>query len=153
MISDACAAIQDDTIRELTDGASELHYSIALIGRNEILSVETEDAPLTILGCHFQAVLDEQKEEEIELDITGFGKVMSEPNRVLVLDMLLEDKELSTSEIAKRLRVSVNAAYYHLNMMTDIDMLYSRTEGRTVYFKINPNHFAAVKKALAKYLG
>ena len=153
LLSDVCASVGDDVIQELTGGAAELNYAVSLIGRNEIVTVESEENSLVILGSEYQAVLEEQKEDDVELDITGFGKVMSESNRAMILDMLLEDKELSTSEIAKRLRVSVNAAYYHLNMMTDIDMLYSRTEGRTVYFKINPNHFVAVKKALEKYLG
>lgn len=149
-----CATVSDETLQELTDrkDGAELRYGISLIGRNEIVTVESEEDSLVILGCDFQDVLEEQKEGTTNLDITGFGKVMSEPNRMVILDMLLENKELSTSEIAKRLRVSVNAAYYHLNMMTDIGMLYSRTEGRTVYFKINPSHFVAVRKALEKYL-
>lgn len=154
IIPNICATVSEETLQELIGGkdGAKLNYGISLIGRNEIVTVESEEDSLIILGCDFLNVLEEQKEETTNLDITGFGKVMSESNRMVILDMLLDNKELSTSEIAKRLRVSVNAAYYHLNMMTDIEMLYSRTEGRTVYFKINPSHFAAVRKALEKYL-
>lgn len=143
---------EEDDIDSLVNSKKETLCSIALIAKNMIIAREIGEYNVVILGSDYREVLQERESDSETPDLIGFGKVMSEQNRVVILDMLLEHKELSTSDIARRLKVSVNAAYYHLNMMTDIDMLFSRNEGRTVYFKINPNHFVAIRKALEKYM-
>ncbi len=151
-VTKAQETFEEDNIDSFINSKKETLCSIALIAKNMIISREIGEYNVVILGSDYQEVLQERESDGEAPDLIGFGKVMSEQNRVVILDMLLEHKELSTSDIARRLKVSVNAAYYHLNMMTDIDMLFSRNEGRTVYFKINPNHFAAIRKALEKYM-
>ena len=122
---------EEDDIDSLVNSKKETLCSIALIAKNMIIAREIGEYNVVILGSDYREVLQERESDSETPDLIGFGKVMSEQNRVVILDMLLEHKELSTSDIARRLKVSVNAAYYHLNMMTDIDMLFSRNEGRT----------------------
>jgi DNA-binding transcriptional ArsR family regulator len=98
-------------------------------------------------GLEFCQYLNKQN-SNIELD--KFGKIFSEPNRIKILKILTENEELYTSKIAQRLSLTVSAICYHLEMMVEVKMLFSRSEGRTVFFRINDNYFKSVVKEISK---
>lgn len=142
-----------------TDDTSDINeqkwgiYSCSIIDVNVFESfIFHENMAIIILGkngLEFRKYTDKAN-AEIRLD--KFGKILSEPNRLKILRMLAEDRELYTSEIAKKLSVTVTAAYYHLEMMEEVRMVSSRTEGRTVYFHINYKYFDEAVQALYRQI-
>jgi DNA-binding transcriptional ArsR family regulator len=126
------------------------YYSCCIISVNIFKRMFSRGNPTFIVGkngLEFWKYLNKQN-SNIKLD--KFGKIFSEPNRIKILKMLTENEELYTSEIAQRLSLTVTAAYYHLEMMVEVKMLYSRSEGRSVFFRINDNYFKAVVNEISK---
>jgi len=65
-------------------------------------------------------------------------KVFSHPTRLQILNTLREE-ELSVSELARSLGVSMGNLSQHLNMMKQRRVLVSRKDGNNVYYRLaNP---------------
>ncbi len=65
-------------------------------------------------------------------------KVFSHPARLQILNTLRE-QEMSVSELARRLELSVGNLSQHLNMMKQRRVLASRKEANNVYYRLaNP---------------
>ena len=70
-------------------------------------------------------------------------KVFSHPVRLGILDAL-RDREMTVSDLAERLGVSVGNLSQHLNMMKQRRVLVSRKEGNNVYYRLgNPKMLRA----------
>ena len=65
-------------------------------------------------------------------------QVFSHPKRLEVIDVL-RDGEMSVSELAQKLELSVGNLSQHLSMMKERHILLTRKEGNVVYYRIaNP---------------
>ena len=62
-------------------------------------------------------------------------KVFSNVNRILIL-WLLENQELSVSDIAKETDSSLQNTSQNLRLMKDKGILASRREGHTIYYRV-----------------
>ena len=70
-------------------------------------------------------------------------KVFSHPTRLEILNALRE-QEMTVSEIAQRLQVTIGNLSQHLNMMKQRRGLASRKEGNNVYYRLaNPKMLRA----------
>jgi DNA-binding transcriptional ArsR family regulator len=69
---------------------------------------------------------------ESQAEICG---VFSNANRVLIL-WALGDQEMSVGEIASAIDCSLQNTSQHLRLMKDKDILASRREGQTIYYRI-----------------
>lgn len=70
-------------------------------------------------------------------------KVLSHPIRLQVLNTL-RARELSVSELASRLGVSIGNLSQHLNMMKQRRVVVSRKQGNSVYYRLtNPKMLKA----------
>lgn len=120
---------------------TEAYISICLVNRNVLSGFLMEGYCIQILGYQYLDSLEDVLAVEFNFDIDLFGKIISDKNRMEIINMLLKNPELSTSDIAKNLNASINSAYYHLDMMNQATMVKSRNEGRTVFYKINKEYF------------
>ncbi len=70
-------------------------------------------------------------------------KVFSHPTRLEILNRLRE-QEMSVSELARRLELSIGNLSQHLNMMKQRRVLVSRKDGNNVYYRLaNPKMLKA----------
>ena len=70
-------------------------------------------------------------------------KVLSHPTRLQILNTLRE-REMSVSDLAGRLGVTLGNLSQHLNMMKQRRVLVSRKEGNIVYYRLaNPKMLKA----------
>jgi len=70
-------------------------------------------------------------------------KVFSHPTRLEILNRLRE-QEMSVSELARRLELSIGNLSQHLNMMKQRRVLVSRKDGNMVYYRLaNPKMLKA----------
>jgi DNA-binding transcriptional ArsR family regulator len=72
---------------------------------------------------------------ESQADICG---VFGNANRVLIL-WALGKREMSVGEIASAIDCSLQNTSQHLRLMKDKDILASRREGQTIYYRIKQN--------------
>lgn len=83
-------------------------------------------------------------------DISLFGKIISDASRIKILQMLVDKGEMSTGDIAHGLSSALPSTYYHLDMMLGAEMLRSRNQGRTVFYKINEEYFKTASTAVLR---
>jgi len=70
-------------------------------------------------------------------------KVFSHPTRLQILNALRE-REVSVSDLAGRLQVTIGNLSQHLNMMKQRQVLVSRKNGNVVYYRLaNPKMLRA----------
>jgi DNA-binding transcriptional ArsR family regulator len=72
---------------------------------------------------------------ESQAEICG---VFGNANRVLIL-WALGEREMSVGEIASAIDCSLQNTSQHLRVMKDKDILASRREAQTIYYRIKPN--------------
>jgi ArsR family transcriptional regulator len=72
---------------------------------------------------------------ESQAEICG---VFSNANRVLIL-WTLGEREMSVGEIASAIDCSLQNTSQHLRLMKDKNVLTSRREGQTIYYRIKQN--------------
>ena len=70
--------------------------------------------------------------------VADFCATFGNPRRVLILWTLAE-QELSVSEIAEAIQASVQNTSQHLRLMRDKDILSSRREAQTIYYRVKHN--------------
>lgn len=70
----------------------------------------------------------------------NFCSVFSNPFRVLILWSLAEG-EMSVTEIACAINSSLQNTSQHLSLMKSQDILSSRRDGQTIYYRIEHDHF------------
>ena len=72
-----------------------------------------------------------------------FCKVISHPTRLQIIDVL-HDGEMSVTDLANRLQVTVGNLSQHLNLMKQRRVLQSRKEGNNVIYRLaNPKMIKA----------
>lgn len=82
-------------------------------------------------------------EQELYRCHADMCKVFSHPTRLAILNTLREE-EVSVSELAEQLNVSVGSLSQHLNMMKQRRVLASRKDGNNVYYRLaNPKMLKA----------
>jgi ArsR family transcriptional regulator len=74
-------------------------------------------------------------EEQIYLYHADMCKVFSHPKRLETIN-ILRDGELTVSDLAKKLEMTVGNLSQHLAMMKERHILSSRKEGNQVYYRI-----------------
>ena len=79
----------------------------------------------------FETLLNNRTLCEIQADLCA---VFTNPERIRIL-LVLEDREMSVSEIADRLNISMSNLSQHLRLMKDRLCLVSRKEGKNVFYK------------------
>ena len=85
------------------------------------------------------------------LDLTLFGYVFAEENRIKILDMMKNNGEIGIKDVEQQLRLSGTNAYYHLSLMIKSGVVKTRHQGRTVFYSIHKQHFKKICTALVKY--
>jgi DNA-binding transcriptional ArsR family regulator len=68
----------------------------------------------------------------------GICGVFGNPNRVLIL-WALGEREMSVGDIASAIDCSLQNTSQHLRLMKDKDILASRRDGQTIYYRIKQN--------------
>jgi DNA-binding transcriptional ArsR family regulator len=67
----------------------------------------------------------------------NFCSVFSNPRRVMIL-WVLTDRELSVGAIAEAVGSSLQNVSQHLSKMKDYNIVSSRRDGQTIYYRIEP---------------
>ena len=78
-------------------------------------------------------------------------RVLSNVNRIKIIEMLLAGRKMNVSEIAKNLGVSFKSTSNHLSILKNLDVLESQGKDGHVFYYINshmPKDFQHIIKSL-----
>jgi ArsR family transcriptional regulator len=67
-----------------------------------------------------------------------FCNVFSNPRRIMII-WILEEKEMSVSDIAKNINASIQNTSQHLHILKNKEIVISRRVGQTIYYSLNEN--------------
>jgi ArsR family transcriptional regulator, arsenate/arsenite/antimonite-responsive transcriptional repressor len=79
----------------------------------------------------------------------GF-RALSDPLRIQIIE-LLRSQELCVCELCEKLDVSQSKLSFHLKNLKEANLVYSRQQGRWMYYRLNLAQFVALEQYLAEY--
>ena len=107
---------------------------------------------IILLGYDYrESILAYNSQKDLP-NLKEFGDVITEQNRIDILNLLVVRKEITIKDLEKLLDFSGSTAYYHLTMMMRYNMVKTRNVGRTVLYSLNEQYFESIIKVLSKYL-
>ena len=125
--------------------------SWTLINKNCIKIKSVDKGFLLILGYDYIDFIEEMISSKTPIHLHEIGTVLSEKNRVEILDYLLNNNEATMRQLEVAVNIGGTNAYYHVTMMLKANILQSRNEGKTIYYSINKRHFIDVIDFMKKY--
>lgn len=138
-----------DFLREET---SEIYISTCLLNKSCVCLFVQSETVTILLGYDYKDSLMTLHSQKYQPSLKEFGDVITEQNRIDILNLLVERKEITIKDLQKLLDFSGSTAYYHLTMMMRYNMVKSRNQGRTVFYSLNEKYFESIIKVLSKYL-
>lgn len=136
----------------LADETGNIYISTCLLNKNCVcLFVQSENITV-LLGHNYQNSLISFRSRKYLPSLKEFGDVITEQNRVDILNLLVEREEVTIKDLEKLLDFSGSTAYYHLMMMLRYNIVKSRNQGRTVFYSLNEEYFESIIEVLSKYL-
>jgi len=83
------------------------------------------------------------------LDIKSYIKVISEPNRLKILEFL-KDGEKCACEIHPKLKLPQNLSSHHLKVLKDLKLLKSRRDGNKIIYERDEDIIKKYQRELTK---
>lgn len=96
-----------------------------------------KECQLVYLGISYKNNME--KKDAFRLDL--FGKIISDPTRIKILELIQEKGSVTVSDINHIFGYTGTTSYYHLNMMLKAGMLEIHNKGRNYYYSIDYNNF------------
>ena len=129
----------------------KVYVSIGLCLRQVIISRFYDKAGLLIVGPDCLEFSEYITKNLPFVELESFGTVISETNRIEILDLMMNAKEFTQKEVERALGLSTANTYYHLTLMVKAHILNTRTIGRTVFYSINREYVENVSYAINQY--
>lgn len=124
-----------------------IFYAICLLDNKCLRSFPIKNGVLLLIGEDYNKSL----EGDNKLDLKDFGYVLTEMNRIEILNMMNSKGELTIKDIEQKLCLSGTNAYYHLSLMTKSGIVKTRYKGRTVFYSINKPYLKELCLKISDY--
>ena len=115
------------------DMQSSLKLSLLLVNKNVVTGFEEYN--WHILGCDYMRTL--RNEINIQVAAAVFGDAVGDRHRVKIMEIILEEGEVSSSELARRLGMAMNSIYYHLDVLQKANLLCCHIQHKAAYYWLN----------------
>ena len=130
---------------------NDMCYSVCLLNKNCVCMFVQSKSVTAVLGYDYRDSIQFFRSQNKTPDLKEFGDVITEQNRIDILNLLVEREEVTIKDLEKLLTFSGSTAYYHLTMMMRYNMVKTRNEGRTVFYSLNRQYFESIIEVLTKY--
>ena len=131
--------------------SEELFVSFCCCAKN-CIKLNTAESSLIVLGADYEADIADLQNQMQRPALDLLGTVLSEQNRIDLLDLIYKKGEVTIHDIEEELGIAGTNAYYHLSMMLRIGMVKTRNRGRTLLYSFNEEYFISVADALLHYI-
>jgi len=89
--------------------------------------------------------MNNKKSAEKEIfELAELFKVFGDSTRIRILRELFEESELSVSEIADKVEMTVSAVSHQLKTLRTSNLIRSRREGKTVFYSLADDHVKTI---------
>jgi len=86
-----------------------------------------------------------KRSAELEVfELAELFKVFGDSTRIRILYELFEEEELPVSVIAERVSMTVSAVSHQLKTLRTSNLIRSRKEGKTVYYRLADEHVKTI---------
>lgn len=106
---------------------------------------------ILILGIDYNDALKDLLLQRSSLQLDLIGNALAEKNRIDILNLLLQEGELTVRDFERRLGLSGTNTYYHLSLMQKANVIQTRNQGRTIFYRINKRLFSSLCELLSQY--
>lgn len=132
-----------ERVKEVSLIPEKLDVSFCCAAKNTVELLTDGDDIMLMLGTDWLYAIEAMAlKKRPELD--SFGNVISEKNRIEILELMLRNGTATIKDIEQELGLTGTNAYYHLNLMIRTGMVWTRTVGRTVFYSVDKDYFTAV---------
>ena len=121
-----------------------LPYSVTLLHCFDIWVRGEEKVEFALVGYRCHEWIAKRDAADFIPDARTFGEIISEPNRLGMIEAIKEKGEVSQKELEKKLDLTSPTAYYHLSMMQRSKMLKVRNKGKFVFYSLNREYFEKI---------
>ena len=135
----------------LTKESQPLYLSFCLLNKNCMNFVALEESAVYILGFDYASIIEYVQRRKHLINIDEFGLVLSDDNRLKMLDFIRERGDVSRREIELECGMSSSVIYHNLTMMTRCGMLKTRNQGKVIYYSIDNDYFKNIISRIEKY--
>lgn len=104
-----------------------------------------------LLGIDYNESLKDLLLQRSSLQLDLIGNALAEKNRIDILNLLLQEGELTVRDFERRLGLSGTNTYYHLSLMQKANVIQTRNQGRTIFYRINKRLFSSLCELLSQY--
>ncbi len=77
------------------------------------------------------------------LELETIGKIFSDPTRCEII-RILKNSSSYLSELARSIGVPTNSLHYHIQMLSDLQVIVGNYKGKKFVYELNPNFFKLV---------
>ena len=135
-----------------TESFDEIYISFCLCHKNCIATSLYDKKALLLLGSDYAEYLQYFLSTQNHLpELETFGNAISENNRIGILDLMVQRKEVTIKDLEQEFGLTGTNAYYHLSLMIKAGMVKTRNRGRTILYSINKEYFQVLCDLLGKY--
>ena len=116
-------------------GLSTCYVSFSLVSKYVIERNKVEDLGWVILGYDYAKAFEEPN--ETKLDIAAFGNAFGDKIRVRIVELIVQNGEMTLADLSKEIGVVNTIAIYHLDILKKENLLLHRYQGRKVLYCLN----------------
>jgi len=106
---------------------------------------------LLLLGMDYESRIVNVQTQIQCPPLDQLGAVLSEPNRIEVLNLINKKGEVTIRDIEGSIGLAGANVYYHLSMMIRVGMVKTRNRGRTLLYSLNEKYFISAGNTLLQY--
>lgn len=131
-------------------GLEKIYISFSLCNRYLLLREKNGKVGWYILGIDYERALHEIYDRKVDLAV--FGNALGDPMRFGILKAVIQNKELTISEITKSIGGATTTTLYHIDVLKKANLLMSRNKGRKVIYWANERQLQLAMDEIDKLL-
>lgn len=129
-------------------GLSTCYVSFSLVSKYAMDRNKIGTSGWVVLGFDYAKAFETP--HETKLDIAAFGNAFGDKLRVRIVELIIQNGEMTLAQLSKEIGVVNTIAIYHLDILKKENLLLHRYEGRKVLYCLNTSQ---VNRGLDAILG
>lgn len=137
--------------RKWDKGLSTCYVSFSLVGKYAMERNKIGNSGWVVLGYDYAKAFEEPN--EVKVDIAAFGNAFGDKLRVKIVELIVQNGEMTLADLSKAIGIVNTIAIYHLDILKKENLLLHRYEGRKVLYCLNTSQINRGLDAIRKLCG
>ena len=123
-----------------------IYYSYSLVFKDKMFYYNFGSIVVIIMGCNYRKSNSCDK-----IDLTVIGNVLSDKNRLKILDILMQNDICNINDINNIMNINNTTLFYHLSLMLKSRIIRRENKGKTVYYSVDKQFVKSILMYLKRY--